>query len=597
MTQSHDESKPSSATSAQPKRELAVDTKTSGNDLVFKQNGQKAIIKRSTIEQFFAENEPIESQRKKEVAAKSPDWANQLLAQYGIKSANDVITFLKSPTGETVKKLINDQIVLLAKLQEMQDQNNQEKELQKQRFIAFMLLAAIYKEKVAEQQFIRDLEEQIENNLAAHETKTPATLLPAGDIVKEMAQILSAYTMAARIITDDLEKKLLEAKELEDEMAELAAEGELIEQRYNILDTYLQFLNTYHDELAGAATQNKITNIEMKIAEINGQINQKREQIDALIETGQDKEAAGLLHELYGLHVQEAGIREMLSVFKQEKSFYDVEGRKTFSYKDAEYILSNQQKIVKHEGKYYLLNEGQDFDSMSPEEKSKSQQRYEHAKPEISSIKREVVNNKTKEKTMHTEKMDSSIKRSDRMQEDILKLTNQINQVQAAQANFVNFMQGLNITADDTQNKAQTHSRMPATPRPTPTMQTSSIKKAKPTTAVNYSLAQSYRHVLELMKHKPTQDSINRLKDGFVLPNGQPNLNAQNKITNTIKPGAPIHPATLINLLKYLVAVSGSTYRASAPQITKQQQQQQQQQKPTAPTPFQTKPSMDPHKG
>jgi effector protein LidA len=531
----------------------------------------------SIIEQFFVEHDDP-----------SPDWTNELLAQYGIKSANDVIAFLKSPAGEIVQKLIDEEIALLDRMQERQNQDNQDEETTKQHFIASLLLAAIYKEKVEEQEHDRKIEEEINKNLAKTE---PAAV---ADPVKEIAQTFAAYNLSAKIISNDLEKKLLEAKEIEDEMAELEEQGELIDQRNDSIETNLQLLNTFHEELeekhgkanAGA----KIADIENKIAALKGQINQKREQIDTMIEAGHEKEASLHLHELYGLHMQQAGLRDMLSVIRQEKSFYDSDGKITSSFKGADFLLANEQKIVKSEGKYYLLTEDQDFNSMGPEEKSKAEQRYAQAAPDISSLKKVVLHNKTQEKILHNEKINHCGERSEVMQEDILKLTNQLNQIQAAQADLAAIVQH-----QKTNPNAVTTIPATPTPRPTPTATTTSSAKRvqlmKP--MPNYSMTQSYRHVLELMKYRPTQEAIERLKKGFVLPNGQPNLDAQNKITNTLKPGVPISPATLVNLLKYLVTVSGSTYRPmSQAQIQAQAQAQaaKQQPKPPAPTPLSTKP-------
>ena len=78
---------------------------------------------------------------------------------------------------------------------------------------------------------------------------------------------------------------------------------------------------------------------------------------------------------------------------------------------------------------------------MNEGEKAKAQQSYEHAKPGISNLKKLVRYNQDREFSLQEEKEKSVFERSDTLQKEILELTNQFNQIQAAQASAAASMQ------------------------------------------------------------------------------------------------------------------------------------------------------------
>lgn len=562
-----------------------VDDMEHSQDLVFKENNQITIVKKADIKQLLQDSSPKDSKKNSNPGSlNSTQQAMELIGQNGLRSARDVMTFMKSHTGATVRKLIFDQLSLLAAMKDTQRQRLLDAETRRHRFLAFLLLAAIYKKKAHAKKLNEFIQKQIDATLALGKAQTEQhTNSPNEANSNALAQTFAAYALSAQMIDSALEAKLAESQALEDEIAELAKRGEQIAKRYNTFNFHLQALDAHYEALAQLqTTEEKINGLENNLVQLNEKIEATRLEIDRLVTTNQDEEAFELLHELNGLNSQEADMRDKLAVLKQEKSFYNADGE-AINYLDAEkakfdvaqFIVSKNQQIVKKNDQLYLLVNGQVFDSMTTEEKAQAQLSFERAKPEITNLKTVVKNNQGVETSLHSDTTVDAYKRSEAMQKEIMDLTNQHNQCQAAMASIATLMQQNNLSL--------TALTMIPTPRLTPTKQnTSSPQLANP------SITTSFKHVLELMKNNPTEEGIAQFKKGFVEPNGRPNEAMQKMIVNSIVPGVAISAVKMEALLRDIEKFGVPTYRLNAaPSPTPNSRAQN---APTAPNPFSTKP-------
>jgi hypothetical protein len=323
--------------------------------------------------------------------------------------------------------------------------------------------------------------------------------------------------------------------------------------------------------------------------DLKAKIEKVTQKIQKCIEAGDHEKAHKLMHKLDKLHIKALDMKEMMQVYKAHKHYFNEEGNAVKNYKEAAYVLDCGQKLHKDEsGKIYLLEKGQDFDDMSAEEKAEAQAKFEQAKPELLVAEHKVKHYKNKDIQGFEARSSDLLARCENVQARILDLTNQYNGVKANQATAM-------AELDNVQSDV---AKIP-TPKPMPTAALSpSMQGIQPAPSKPQVVpTESYRHVLELMRLNPTQQAIDRFKNNFVLPNGEPNKEAQDAISKSIKPGAPIPLTTMNTLLANLERFGVSANKPSVtpipskhPNKIENQQQEPEQAPRTYPTPFKTTP-------
>ncbi|WP_019217347.1 hypothetical protein [Legionella tunisiensis] len=122
--------------------------------------------------------------------------------------------------------------------------------------------------------------------------------------------------------------------------------------------------------------QDRIEFIESRAAQLDEKIHLDLGVIHELLKDGdvkKEQQAMAMIQEHQGLVAEMVTLKDMISVLKGEKRLVNKDGTETMSYKDAAYILSPGQRIVKDEhGKSYLLTGHQSLDLMTPYEKEKA---------------------------------------------------------------------------------------------------------------------------------------------------------------------------------------------------------------------------------
>ena len=186
---------------------------------------------------------------------------------------------------------------------------------------------------------------------------------------------------------------------MENEIASLEKESEKIMRRYDALENHLQDLDAHYEIWTQQSPAEQMTEIERMLAEIGEKIEIKRQAIDQLIVENRDEEAFTLLEELNGLNAQDADLRDKLDLLKGEKRLFNSDGEEVSSLKDAEYILSNKKTLAKdNDGKFYLLEPGQNLDNLRAEEKAQAARHFEHALPDMTNLRKLVQGNRTLER-------------------------------------------------------------------------------------------------------------------------------------------------------------------------------------------------------
>jgi effector protein LidA len=487
----------------------------------------------------------------------------QLLGQTGLKNAKQAAAFWKTVSGKSVKALIHEQAALFTALKQIQHQNNLDNYIRKLRIMAFLYLIAVYRKKAHAKELNAAIQKQIDkmvsNNQRSAIKEVESYLPDANKLV--FSQTYAAYQLASQLIDSALAGKLKEAQELEEELAVLEIEHKAILQRYAIFEDSLDLLDKdyalFEQRTQGKSTAEKIKDFKEMIAALNLAIDKKREEIDELVSSNQNEELAKKFDELNALNGRSVGMDDILAVLENKKSFYDASGLKVPSYKMAVFILPHTLRLYidPQSGLVYLLSATPNlsavdlkhrFDSLSPEDKLSAQHDYEQSKPSITNIRQVVSSNKEQELALNHTRTQQALAHSDRLQQEILDLSNQA----AAIAAFM----------DQIANELSPNAQLPLPKTtPTPSPSGSSVKKD------HVSKAQIYRHILELIKSNPTKDAIDRFADSFKLKDGKPNKEAQDLIRNTIIPGMPIPKVAMDFLLQNLPRLAVT---ANSPRVT-----------------------------
>ncbi|RMX15583.1 hypothetical protein EAS68_12045 [Legionella jordanis] len=572
--------------------------------------------------------------------AEAPSLTTQYLGRYGLKTAQDVIDFLKSPAGRTVQALIGDRLIEIALLEKNLQQIRQDSEIRRHRALAALLLGLLYKKQA------RAKERRAENDKETKRLLDQQREITHSANAADAAHSYAAYAQSLAVLQETLEHKIKESEELEEELERLEKEEHKIEQRYhnfqnsldsldflqefleahgterqyNVLEKLSQEINSLHAHLDNEQEFDKETiqlfqerknflqnqqqfllnframspamMLEQRIDSLNHTLEGQAEEIARLLSVRGDRqtveqaetEAMNLLQKHNGLHVQVAGLQDMLSVIKGEKLLFDNDGRIVTSFAQAAFVMSQKQakeyKILYKDGKHYLLTPNQDpdqFDNLKREEKEQAEKSYNRLRPDICNLKHLIHHNKALEFHDHQKKKDSLSQRSEQMQSEILLISTQMNQLQDAQ-------QALSLVL----KRGHTPGSQPdITPKSAPTPKPNLRKIVSPS-QVGDSMTQSYRHILLLMKMNPTPQSLDRLQNMFRGPDGQVPTSVQN-ILASIRVGKPIPQQTMDNLLKNMDRLAAR--KPIGPVSSKVLQAPEEH---SAPNPFSIKPKMTP---
>lgn len=216
----------------------------------------------------------------------------------------------------------------------------------------------------------------------------------------------------------------------------------------------------------------------------------------------------------------------------------------------------------------------ENFPFMKEEEKREAQKNFERARPSISNLKTLVHHNKTLEKGLQSEKREAINARSEAMQKEILLISNQLTKLQAARADTELAIKQLNKLAPEIATDPRS-----TTPVPSPKPSTSKSTQ----TANTQVIAQSYRHILLLMKANPTPQSVSRLESILRRPDGTIDSSTQ-AVLASIRYGQPIPQQTMNSLLKNMERLGISAYKPNVTRIPRPRETAHDDQ--PAPTPF-----------
>ncbi|KTC65768.1 coiled coil protein [Legionella adelaidensis] len=560
--------------------------RTQHNEIrVHNPKGEKVELTLPRLEAWFASveknNTPAAAIRAEQ---NNPYLATIFVSRFGLKDSNDVLTFLKSPAGESTVSLIEHELALQAEQEEERQFELREAEARDRRIRAFLLMGLLYDKKAEAKDLLSRIQEQIDkfiHELDEDKAKENKKLIDSYDRESLLNKQFEAYHEASGALEAKLNAKLSEAEKLEKELAHWDKQNQAMNVKYNAYHDHLDTLHAELSEFGDLSNETglekiNVRSIEDKILGLSKQLDADAAEISRLLESENEEDllaARELLNQSNARNLQLGTLKDMLDVVNKKSYLVKADGSTASNFAEAEFILPKSKKIIKDGDQYYLVDASKDLKDIQADENLKNQaaKAFQQAKHDLMNVKSLVSKNYHLEKTDHNQTKTNLSERSEKMQQEIDLLAKQLTAVQAARAQASEMIkQGSRAN----ENPAPTLTPSPTTPKPTATP-----IKATATPAPNYQ-ATTYKHLLLLMKYGPSAESIERLSKGFAA---RPDMVEAHRMANTLRPGVPIPFQVMQNLLRNIERFGVD---ATKPNVAGNINPLDKKPSPTAPTPF-----------
>lgn len=418
------------------------------------------------------------------------------LSRFGLENASEVLAFLKSPAGEVTMGEIANKLNIEEAYKEEQRMEQQDHRLLMERLKALLLFWFV-EEKVDAASKNRELVlQQIEKILnIGKKTALSNNSVEELDQHNALEDMLAGYDQAIKVNQE--KSHLLESKayKLEQKSLALEVEGKAIDSKYAL----------YHDSLNEIDEMKELnpTDIENHIQQLSTEMDSHVDELNKVIEI--DDEAKSLMNKHNAMNLKLAAFHDMLAVHQNKKYYTDMNGDPVSSFKTANFILDrgkngqSDQRIIKENGTFYLLQPGQDWNAVKDNQEAlkKAEQQYDRLKSELMCVKQSITHNQKLEVSDHKDRIAENQAQRAQNKESHLLLQNQLNLLQASRASACNAL----------------HQPSPGPiPRPTATKSSASASKPSQATTTLFYKEQiqqikaselTFEHLFQIAKKAP----------------------------------------------------------------------------------------------
>lgn len=625
LTMSQEDTPPSKAS----KTESQVET------LTLQTPKGKVTLTESQVEEWFANTEKaLRAETSQEKTGPVTQESNdrelgaKFLSRFGLKSAKDVIQFLNSPAGGTVKETIAAQWSEREAIKAEQAFELREKEGLRKRQLAYFLAGAMMhkaakakelnrayaeagkksiersKENAtggtshgtseaaasAHAAYVASLSQQLaayENTIKALEGQLTVKTAARAAITAQIAAIQQHYAtlnshvaqahahyaqamapnlsqaavinaiqfkrghLQTQLAQKKLEENLLRSRGKHHLVLLVAQESIDIEREIDALWEQRELhLATKNLELS---LQDRIVFIESNVAKLTNKLEKQLTEIERLFSTGKvedELKAMAMKSELQGLFSEIATLEDMVDVLKGKKFLFDANGNQTDSYTNAVCILSPQQRLVKDNGKYYVIGPMQSLASMSDYDKHRAHEKFRETN--------------TLDKLLHhNEKAEVKGKQSElqKIDAEIHELSEQIQFVQQKKEEVSTLL----VVA--IKQGPQHHAPLPGifnqTPKPVPSETWLQIER-----------------LMDKLKNGPTKEDVKKLHD--LIP--KDNRTLLDKLKKALNAESPVEMQRYLQTIELsgVLAYKPSVIAITSPQVQKTSEFQESPESPSS---------------
>lgn len=466
------------------------------------------------LEEWFAlleKNQLSKAQDKGErqpVQSKEPqtsELAANFVSRFGFKNPQDLITFLKSPAGESTKAIIGETLNEENALEEELQRLYQERAAMKQRLIAFLIAGYLHRKEAKAHQLYDRIQEEIDKLLHHDDHHAEAENEPEH---LHLEQMLEAHDQDIEELEQVLKQEQSYLEALEAEKASLDQISRDMQYKYDSYESHIDEIHHFLNEQADTDDSDTLSTLNPailheKIHALSEHIEKASDKVAELLEAGFEDEARRHLQQSNAKNLQIAMLKDMLAVATGERVLCRLDGEPVQSLAQADLILPKDKKVVKEGDKHYLLNHDQKLDDISHEEKESAHQAFIKMKPDMMSVRKQIQHNRDLEEKAHHQQQSSLSQHRRSLQSEIRTLSNQIKQVQAVRAQVhASLKEEVGATAP-----VPSHlSPLTCTPTPTPTAN-GSVNTPKPRMPATNARSHAETDTTDLTKSSARQNA------------------------------------------------------------------------------------------
>ncbi|MBN9231874.1 MAG: hypothetical protein BGO90_11405 [Legionella sp. 40-6] len=316
------------------------------------------------------------------------------VSRFGFKTPQDLVNFLKSPAGDTVKGEISTQLIVENDIAEANKQAILE-HLRRQNILRAMMLMWLMDKRSHAQQRVREFIEMQNQQLL--QQNTPSRAHTPNTRVEHLQNRISNLDAAIREYETTFEALKETEAELDSQLEAIKEQEELFVDKEEV---YSRNLVDMEQELDALDTLSE-EELNLKIEELENQIHAQTSEVMTALELDDEMGAKKLLHAQTALNFKLANLLDLRATRANQKFLFDEEGNPVPSAKQAKFVLEPNQKVIKQDDKFYLLKENQDINQLSMEEKLLAEQAFKKSEPSILVVKNTVTLSLKAEKEFH----------------------------------------------------------------------------------------------------------------------------------------------------------------------------------------------------
>ncbi|STX28606.1 Uncharacterised protein [Legionella beliardensis] len=224
----------------------------------------------------------------------------ELLSQFGLQNSTQVLTFLKTSAGETVRELVREELIKIVEQEDNLSRQISQEQAEQQRLLAYLLLKLAHKEDEKFKKLCDEAQLQIDKILANNQKTNNANY----DDPVQLLALLESIGKLEYELNRALEAKTTELTKVENKLTEIVADRQSTTQHFDDLTTILtdfdglnRDLASYDDDLSQQAMFPDHTHH-------FHQADAKISQIIQAIEKHRSREAAPILSQSHQLRQQ-----------------------------------------------------------------------------------------------------------------------------------------------------------------------------------------------------------------------------------------------------------------------------------------------------
>lgn len=175
------------------------------------------------------------------------------------------------------------------------------------------------------------------------------------------------------------------------ELLEVEHERIKTTSRYDNYDKNINDANAFVATLEHDNKPETIDKLQNRIARLEKTNDAEAEVIHKLVDKGEYEQARSRLDSLNAKNLQIGTLKDMMSVTKGDKEMYNNNGEQVQSFKDADFVVARDKKIVKEGEQYYLLGKDQ---QLTYRNRGEAKEAFLYSKSQMSSVKNLVSTNR-----------------------------------------------------------------------------------------------------------------------------------------------------------------------------------------------------------